>query len=295
MIGNGLKLLSDSNIVICGIVRDCEKNLARNIKKIDKLCDYAKNYQVYIYENDSQDKTKAVLESWAERRRNVKISINEINSGNTIPNQSETKYNKYYSFSRISKMCQFRNNYMQFIKNNCKDIDFVIIVDLDVSHISLEGIVDSFNQNQYWDVITANGWSTSSNFRKRYHDTYALVEWGLEQETTTEEIISLNQKKWSFLKKGIPLMKVYSAYGGLAIYRYEAIVGLEYKIYYNLNDNRVQVKNEHFGLHKQIYERGFTNLYINPSMEIKYQSVTFGLIYKTLLSKFSNLKLLKSQ
>ena len=75
--------------------------------------------------------------------------------------------------------------------------------------------------------------------------------------------------------------------GGLAIYRYDAIKGLEYtEPALRNDDDRVEVKCEHFSLYKQMINRGFDRFFINPAMELKYQKLSFSIIKNSLLRYF---------
>lgn len=57
-----MKLLEYSSLIICGIVRNAEQGLRANIPIINALCKRCEDYRVVIYENDSTDKTKTILQ-----------------------------------------------------------------------------------------------------------------------------------------------------------------------------------------------------------------------------------------
>lgn len=274
--------LSKSSIIICGIVRDCERGLKKNIPVIDKLCDLAEEYNVFIFENDSKDNTKFILEEWKKKRKNIQISINDFKTI-TIPSKS-IYVNRFFSQERIGKMAKYRNKYLEYIEDNKLIADFVIVVDLDVDYINLDGILDSFGKKQEWDAITANGYiySPSAFFRKRYNDTYALIESGMENIPQTEDSINENRYKWAFLKSNMPAIRVFSAFGGLSIYKFEAIRNCRYSVIEN-GDNKVEVRCEHFSLCKQMSENGYDKVFINPQMKIRYRPYLFENI--TLLKK----------
>jgi hypothetical protein len=69
-----MKPLQSSTIIICGIVRDAERGLEKNIPVINALCDKAKDYRIVIYENDSRD-TKQILTKWEVDRDSDKIHL----------------------------------------------------------------------------------------------------------------------------------------------------------------------------------------------------------------------------
>lgn len=280
-------MLSDKNIIVCSIVRDCAKNLNKNIKIIDKLCALVNDYSIVIFENDSKDDTKKILLEWEKRQKNIYISINDYNTGKTIPQKEiKSSINRFFSRSRIEKMASYRNKYLEVIKNNNLISDYIIVVDLDVDYINFNGVINSLENMNFWDAITANGYSISPRGSRRYHDTYALCEYGKQKEPQTEQKIRLNQYKWSFLKKGLPLIKVFSAFGGFAIYKYDAIMNSSYDVLKN-DDLNVEVYCEHFALHKQMAENGFDEICINPSMIIKYQKISFKVIKNFILNKIN--------
>lgn len=278
-----MKLINESTIIICSIVRNAEKGLKNNIPVIKKLCQYFKDYKIIIYENDSIDTTKSLLESWMhEDSKHVTTLLNNIDSSSTIPKGKKIKANPFFSHERISKMAAIRNHYLGYIAKKDWHADYIMVVDLDVAKICLDGILTCFSPNAPdWDAVTAFGYSTSPSLKKRYHDTYALVEYGLEKQPQTEK--SIHDSARSFLKKlqTKEWIRVYSAFGGLAIYKFSKIKGLRYKIIPNA-DSKVEVRCEHFSLYQQMTEKGECKTYVNPNMKLKYQSISLQLLCKTL-------------
>ena len=280
----GISLANTYNIAICSIVRDCNKNLVRNIPVIEKIRSYFKSSVVIIFENDSKDKTKQTLKKWSENSSNIYVECDNFKT-KTIPDSTQNGVNKYFSNSRITKMANYRNQYLIKLEELNLDLDFVIVVDLDVSKIQAQGIFHSLGLVDQWDVISANGYSLSPKFKRRYHDTFALVELGNENIPQTEESIKKNAEKWDFSKNGQPLIPVYSAFGGLSIYRYDAIKNLRYRTIKN-EDPIVEVHCEHFSFCYDIRKNGFNRIFINPELKLKYQSFDFKLIKKYILNKF---------
>ncbi|MDR0613708.1 MAG: hypothetical protein LBG45_09605 [Dysgonamonadaceae bacterium] len=279
--------ISESAIIICGIVRNCGKNLKRNIRTIDKICNLARDYHVVMFENDSTDNTKQILTDWADNRKNIHISLNDFNTV-TIPDKRNILINPFFSVYRIEKMASYRNFYLDYIEREKLPGDYVIIVDLDVHKICLEGIVAAFSLNCGWDALTSNGIShaPSSLFRKRYYDSYALIECGQENIPQTESTIRAAQYRWAFLKPDMPLIRVASAFGGLAIYRREAIAGCRYGVLMN-DDEKVESRTEHFFFHQQMKERGYDKIFINPAMRITYQTQVMNTI-RRFLKRYRN-------
>ena len=279
----------DRTIIICGIVRNAERGLKRNIPEIKRLCQMSKGYKVFVYENDSTDMTKKLLKEWHDSDpANVFVSLNDTSAQPTIPSVSDVpSINPFYSQKRIDKMAKLRNAYMQFVDDMGWSADYFVVVDLDVARISADNIMSSFVRED-WDAVTAFGYSTSPKLKRRYHDTYALTELGDEENPQTEEKIIKNSKKYANLNNDNHWVRVFSAFGGLAIYRFESIKGVRYEALKN-NDPRVQVKCEHYSIYYQMKRRGFDRVYINPSMSLKCQELSLKIMYNSLKRKMNKL------
>jgi hypothetical protein len=270
------------NISICSIVRDCESILKKNIPEIENLRKHFEKSEVIIFENDSKDGTKKVLKDWGSSTQNTFIFCDDFNI-QTIPSKSIV--NKYFSQDRISKMSRFRNQYMNILNSQNTNRDYVIVIDLDIEGFELQDILDCFRIKREWHCITAYGTSLGSNLRRQYHDTYALCEIGMLHTPQTEKQIRENRRKFSRIRSDSPLIPVHSAFGGMAIYKWEAIAGLQYEVLPN-DDEMVEVRCEHFGLHKQMINRDFNLIYINPCLRLQYRTVDSSLIIKYIKERF---------
>lgn len=280
--------MKNSSVSICSIVRDCDRNLRRNISRIESLRRLFGESEVIIFENDSKDNTLVTLNNWQHSSNNIFVFSEKYNE-KTIPLKTSGITNPYFSISRIEKMVVFRNKYVNVLNTNNFNRDYVVVIDLDIADFILDGVINSFGVKIDWDCITANGYSLSSRFKHQYHDSYALIEFGKMGDNQTESSIEENRKNFSFLKKGMPLIQVDSAYGGIAIYKWRSIKGLRYN--YLLNDDlKVECKSEHVGLHESMIKNGAGQIFINPSMIVKYRSVDGKFIISKVFEKFLKLK-----
>lgn len=281
-----MKDIKKSSIIICSIVRNAEKGLVKNIPVIKSLCQEFADYKVIVYENDSTDRTKKILQSWMdEDKAHIVALLNNSDSSKTIPAPKDVSVNPFFSYKRIEKMVALRNQYMEYIEQHKLIADYLMVVDLDVAQLFLSAIMSSFGDDKpCWDAVTAYGYSTSPSLKKRYHDTYALVELGTMEHPQTEK--SIRNAALSFahqLKKNI-WIQVDSAFGGLAIYRFECIKGLRYQILTN-NDNRVEVRCEHQSIYQQMFQRGYKNIFVNPHMLLKYQDLTLKIVWNSMIRR----------
>lgn len=276
--------LKKKTIIVCSIVRDAELGLRRNIPVISEVCRWFGDYKVVVFENDSKDKTKQLLKDWMVKDPNHVFAFMKDTDGKaTIPTFKESKGNPFFGHKRIDRMAVLRNQYMDLLWEKGWEADYLMVVDLDVARIYLKGVITSFDEVIAWDAVTAFGYSLSPTLKPRYHDTYALTMYG-DDEPQTEQKIAEMRFQLASLGDGSQWIRVASAFGGIAIYKMEAVKGVRYEVYDN-KDNRVEVMCEHYSIYKQMRERGYDKVYINPLMQVKYQEVNINNIKKYLRNK----------
>lgn len=285
-----MEVTSFSSIIICSIVRDAEKGLRKNLPVIEHLVSRFSDWKIVIYENDSVDHTKFLLHEWQKFAPDkIHIISEDTKSPHPTPKTVDTNVNPFFSRKRILKMAALRNKYLDYIERHGWSPEYLMVVDLDVAQLKLDGIIDSLSRPEDWDAITAYGYSLSPRLSRRYHDTYALCEEGKETIPKTERMIrSLADTYAIKCKNESTLIPVDSAFGGLAIYRYGAIKGLRYTVENN-HDNRVEVHCEHFSFNRQMAHRGHDRIFINPNMSLKYQGLSFRFIINKLIVYASSL------
>lgn len=277
----------EKSIIVCGIVRNAERGLKRNMPVMAELAKTFAGFRMILFENDSADGTKSVLKLW-QSVMGDKLTVVSEDSGakKVIPKSGEVSCNPFYSDRRISKMAALRNQYMDYVSEKGLTADYLMVVDMDVAGISLKGVLSCFNLDVEWDAVTANGYSLSPKLRRRYHDSYALTEYGDEMHPQTEEKILRLSEKYASLGPSDSPVRVFSAFGGIAIYRFEAVDGLRYSALPN-DDSRVEVRCEHFSIYRQMADRGFDKTYINPAMLVKYQKLTLRIIFDSIKRRLS--------
>ncbi len=276
--------LANKSVIICSIVRDAERGLRRNISVICDLCRNFSDYKVVVFENDSKDRTKQLLTEWQESDpERVFAYMKDTDGKATIPPFEDSRVNPFFGHKRIDRMAALRNQYMDLLWSKGWNADYLVVVDLDVAKLDLEGILSSFNDDMEWDAVTAFGYSLGPSLKTRYHDTYALIMYGDETAQNERKIADL-QYQLGPLMKNKQWVRVSSAFGGLAIYKMEAVKGLRYEVYEN-KDDRVEVTCEHYSLYKQMQERGYDKFYINPEMILKYQDLTWKIVLNTIKRK----------
>lgn len=278
----------DKSIIICGIVRDAGKGLRKNIPVVKSLCRCFASYKIVVFENDSKDDTKDLLRAWAdEDRENVHVSMCDRYQISTIPNNSpKAGINRFFCHARIDKMASLRNQYLQYVEETGLTADYLAVVDLDVAQLFLEPILGAFACDRQWDAVCAYGYSISPSLRRRYHDTYALTRLEDRDIPQTEEMIFRKNRFLDGISAGHDWIRVASAFGGLTIYRFEALKDVRYQVLEN-NDPHVEVHCEHFSIYRQMEQNGYDRFFVVPSMVLKYQEIDKSVIKQFLKRIFS--------
>jgi hypothetical protein len=204
-------LMKESKIIFTGTVRNAENHIKKHLENMDKCGEKFKGYAVILYENDSKDSTRKILED-------------------------NKKENYYYIFedgvkegSRTVRISNGRNKILDKVReiNEDDSYDYMLMMDLDEVNESgkfVDTIETCFSYDD-WDVLTAN----QSDF---YYDLWALRKKG-DMEYDCWEKVRENpgdpdaENKYVNSKfKNYPvedLLEVDSAFGGAALYKIQSI------------------------------------------------------------------------
>jgi hypothetical protein len=275
----------NKNIVIAALARDCEQSLRVNIPLIESFRKQFLSSQVVVIENDSIDRTKDLLNDWKLSSNQVTIISNDYET-NTIPSKSDSILNPMTSSHRIEKMLSYRNQYLDYISDLNQAIDFVIVIDIDVSEISMSGLIHVINAfDDKTGAIFSNGISvkqTVFGLSEIYYDIFALYEYPQKDEYSySPECLGRTFKSINKKIKREPFYKVISAFGGVGVYNYQAIKGLRYKNVLNPLNEKESIC-EHIPFNQEIIRRGFNN-YIARDFKVFYGKHNWILILKLFL------------
>ena len=256
------------NLVVCGLVRNAAENLQQNLARLDVLRPYFRSFRVVIFENDSTDDTKRILTEYAAHRQEVFISLAGYNVNPLAGGP--------FSLHRIDLMSRFRNQYLEKLKEY-PDTDFVAIIDLDVYHFSTESFLDRFRDTDGWDMVSAFGSNyVDYSLRPVFYDIYAYVP---REENPVLGLYFQNfsdfkkqqRKLYTTFARATDLVPVNSNFNALAIYRYPCLTsGAEYASAPCTMEG-IESFCEHVVFHKQLMEKGYKRLYLDPSLRIIYE------------------------
>ncbi len=203
----------EHRIIICGVCRNVSHAVENSIRNIEELGRHFKDYHVVIYENNSTDDTAQKFNSWAQANSHVTFI-------------SQTLSKKELRASRTVRIANARNKVLDVVrKQKFDNFRYLVMVDLDfTSDWPIGEIVHSVNQGFDWDSISANGITKSGMYYDRFAFRNKDFPFGpelLDHEFWAE--LGPNDSGSWFKLDQVGWPAVYSAFGGLAIYKTETI------------------------------------------------------------------------
>jgi len=162
-----------------------------------------------------------------------------------------------FEATRVERYAKFRNEFREIAREKHPDADVVLVVDMDLwGGWSVPGLLNGCGWLQRKKAAACM--ASTSLFQHRFYaegpgwghyDTWALRVYGWKHKLAA----------WKTLwvpPPGCEPIKVYSAFGGAALYRPEAFYAHEYSSF--------QGDIEHAGLHASMISDGW-EIYLNPA------------------------------
>ena len=260
------------SVVFCGIVRDCGRNLSRNLERVQAMRSSFSSLRFVLVENDSQDDTKDVLRKLQREDPSAVVEICDYGTI-TLPKKMTSGVNPSYSEHRISKLSAYRNRYLELIEQEMGSDPpkWIVMVDWDIEWFSVDDILSRLGSPEGWGVTTANARFKTGLFRDRYFDAFAYRALGQIGPCTEESIVEGGEIVNELLTTQEGLIEVESGFNALAIYRASDLKGFRYRA--EPNDNsRVEVWCEHVTFHRDLAQRGVGSVVIDPQLRATYNT-----------------------
>ena len=206
----------NETVLICGIVKNCDKRLNLNINHAIRTGEIFKDYRIIIYENNSTDNTKQILGNFKSNSKFIiKSEDIDLKNKKNFDLWAYTKITGSDHPCRIELISNARNKVIDIINtSDFNNFSYVIWIDMDSNGWDINGIINSFSNKQAWDVVYANN-------PHNYYDMYALRD---NKLCFGPEIIGelfWNQLPNIKINSNNSLIPVYSAFGGIGIYKKE--------------------------------------------------------------------------
>src|SRR3990167_21457 len=261
----GRERMRKSRVVLCGLCRNIEENMPRITRRMEKTGALFADYRIIVFENDSADGTRALLNEWQEKNPRV-LNI-----------ETEVKDNKFglrplYEFGilsndRIYRMAHFRNYYLDVVKNEYADFDYMIVLDMDVKGPwIMDGIADTIGHD-HWDAVGAYGlmpFPGLLGIMYAMYDPLAYVsldesyDQPMNQKELVAKFLSVNFIELAGVGRGDELVPVKSCFAGMCVYKIPSIMDARYE----------GGRCEHIEFHRLMSENGHGKIFMNPSMII---------------------------
>jgi hypothetical protein len=246
---NGYDRMRRSTVVIAGLARSIASILPATMLRMELLGKTFVDYQILIYENDSNDETPAMLRKWASSNHRVHVVSETLGAPTSHPIRCS---------NRADRMAHYRSQCQNRIREQFGSANYVILVDMDLEGgWSPDGVASTFGE-EHWDFVGSNG----IVFRRRGWQVNAIAQydaWAYREDLDFKPL-STKQVNTLIYRRGQPLVPLPSCFGGLGIYRMEAYLAGAYR----------GGDIEHVSFHRSMREKGFDQTFLNPSQLVIY-------------------------
>jgi hypothetical protein len=236
----GIDVLENSKVLFCGLARNIETKIWSAIETVRDLSVYAKEKRLFVYENDSADRTPFLLKKFIKDVPWLDASINKF---------GHKKYGSVVEPERLENMAFYRNQCLQIIGNQYADYDYVVIMDLDFIAVALEGFCSTFGYK--FDAM--GSYSKVKRHMWLHYDYYAYREIGQMYHKEMDNMLTFDKIKEPH--------KVLSAFGGLCVYPMEVFLKGKY----------TELDCDHVTFNRSLYRQGHKEIFLNPYQIVVHQ------------------------
>jgi glycosyltransferase involved in cell wall biosynthesis len=252
----GKRFMLEHTVAFCCLARSLGAIAPLTISRIKSLASAFGDYSVFVIENDSDDDTPKILEEWAAEDRKVAVCSEQLGIH---------RFPQDRCLERATHMAGIRNKYLHQLRSYANRPDYVIVLDTDLEGgWSEEGIANTFGHGN-WDAVGSNGlfaWRGKGLDKPARGGLVHFDAWAFRSDGQPESHPFGVVNKYVFCR-GESMMPVFSCFGGLSIYRSEAIADN----FYSGEDC------EHVPFHRRMRESGFGRIFLNPSQIALYSSL----------------------
>lgn len=267
----GQQICNNASIFFCGIARDIGPYLERNILRIHRTGDMFKNYGVFIYENNSTDDTVDILQRY---KSDIFNFYSETTSGDDYKRRTDDMYGSF----RCEILAKCRNQYLKYLRSISEVYDYICVLDLDLlggwSYDGISHAIFTMESDQSYGCVSSYG-VLSEHTNSRNIDSEA------DEPNIMYDSLAFRPIGWKMgalhvlhtpvfnrveAQRGNPPIEVQSNFGGMAIYKYKALIDKEYGSA-ELEDGHIDP--DHVVINWQIFQAGW-KIILDPSMIVSY-------------------------
>ena len=253
-------------VAIVFLARNSEKTLPGFLKKTERLRSYFGDSRVFVVENGSKDRTRRILRAYGKSHPNVTLDLFNDSNIDKLP--------------RMEKMAFLRNRCLDLVRGSGFAPDYYIIIDGDLDY-NVTSVVKALQKAPSdWVALFANGRYFLKAGPLRipvlYYDLFAYLPEPPVSEVgecmTKAEMLELRRFTHQALKK-TRYLPCRSAFGGVGVYRYDAVKDLRYVVEENKRSLEFEYLCEHIPFNREVLKHG--TLYVCRDMKVNYEPVGF--------------------
>jgi hypothetical protein len=221
--------MMNRSAVFAGCARDCDRFLPGVLSNLETLAGLFRQSAFVVIENDSCDRTKAVLNDWGCTQARFHLASMDGLDAQLRP--------------RTVRLASARNRYLEIIRNSdLREFDYLFVMDLDnvcEARLDTAAVIRAI---AFLDSDRSHA-GVFANQEGPYYDLWALrhgelcprdiwvdiLAYAVTRGVTDEEAYDrvFRPRVFSLAKDRAPLLAE-SAFGGLGIYRMSAVLGGSY-------------------------------------------------------------------
>ena len=239
-------------LAIVAISRNAMPHLKNTLRLVDELAGKFKSAAFYVFENDSEDGTPAVLDEFAATRRWATVEHDTLGGEDARGFEPE----------RTVRLAKCRAKCQEWVRQHAADAGYVMVLDTDPhGGFSVDGVLNSLGW--FCELAGRTGLglqpaamaSSSLFIRSEEKKSIGVAQydaWAARMNTYEDR----RDHNWFHLftpPPGTPPIPMYSAFGGLCLYRREAFLAGRY----------AGGDCEHVAFHRTMRQAGY-QLYLNP-------------------------------
>ena len=178
-----------------------------------------------FFENDSEDKTAQVLQSWLKDRMGFVVS----------ERIGAPKWGSVASLDRVRYQARYRNMALQLL-SNYYNFDYLLVADSDVhwKPSLIAGMIDRLDANEDWGMVSPNTTQNVRDFiedtdRPSYFDSWSLLDSHGTQCMTFAANPFLTKEDRDLWDQGKPV-SCNSAFGSIAMIKAEALDEVDWSV-----------------------------------------------------------------
>ena len=222
----GKNFLSTKKIVILGLARNIDSSIEHSITKLVDFAKNSKEYKIIIFENDSQDNTREILNNLKKDNSNI-ITIYETHN--------RPQFGPVQDAERTMALAEYRNTLKEYVKTHLSDYDFIVVSDMDFIDFSDLGCYNSFGwfstHNNTIDAIAGNAFEYKNVTLPDQKSLWNYDSWAFRY-TWWNQLPTLDSMTYSgmlwfgffIMPVGSPIIPVNSAFGGMTIYKINSFI-----------------------------------------------------------------------